>query len=135
MAGLKDVVVVLVGVVAVVHADGGSATLARGRSWAYGRIYEIVFSSGSVTSPENIKFMCSLQQVGCFGPTIHVKFIPAMGIGDVESRRERDFFFGGERCAASFGAQLFLLCGGGSGGSGAVDTGEILKCGVVVMVT
>ena len=55
-----------------------------------------------------------------------------MGIGDVESRRERDFFFGGERCAASFGAQLFLLCGGGSG---AVDTGEILKCGVVVMVT
>ena len=57
-----------------------------------------------------------------------------MGIGDVESRRERDFFFGGERCAASFGAQLFLRCGNG-GSSGAVDTGEILKCGVVVMVT
>ena len=64
--------------------------------------------------------------------TIHIHFIPAMGIGDVESRRERDFFFGGERCVASLSAQLFLLCGGGSG---AVDTGEILKCGVVVMVT
>ena len=33
VAGLKDVVVVVVGVVAVEHADGGGATLAGGRSW------------------------------------------------------------------------------------------------------
>ena len=33
VAGLKDVVVVVVGVVAVEHADGGGAALAGGRSW------------------------------------------------------------------------------------------------------
>ena len=52
-------------------------------------------------------------------------------MGDVERRRERDFFLGGDRFVASFGAELFLL----GGGSAAVETGEILKCVVVVMVT
>ena len=60
-----------------------------------------------------------------------VSFKPEIGMGDVERRSERDFFLGGDRFVASFGAELFLLP---DGGSGAVDTGEILKCGVVVMV-
>ena len=55
---------------------------------------------------------------------------PKIGMGDVESRSERDFFLGGDRFVASFGAELFLL-----DGSAAVDTGEILKCDIVVMVT
>ena len=62
-----------------------------------------------------------------------VSFKPEIGMGEVERRNERDFFLGGDRFVASFGAELFLLPDGG-GGSGAVDTGEILKCGVVVMV-
>ena len=33
VARLEDVVVVVVGVVAVEHADGGGATLAGGRAW------------------------------------------------------------------------------------------------------